>query len=62
MSQLSYLLLSFCFLPHLFDGELEIKEGLLYELILLSIDPAVAKEFWSGWIIFKYAGTENSEV
>lgn len=62
MSELSYLLLSFFSLPHLFDGELEIKEGLHSELILLSTDLAVAKEFWCGCIIFKYAGTGNSEV
>lgn len=64
MSQLSYLLLSVfsLLLSHLFDGELETKEGLLPELILLSTDPAVAKEFWCGCIIFKYAGTGNSEV
>lgn len=58
MSQLSYLLLSFFSLPHLFDGELEIKEGPLSELIFLSTDLAVAKEFWCGCIILNMQGQE----
>lgn len=62
MSQLSYLCFFLSLLSYLFDGELESEEGLLPELIHLSTDPEVAKEFWCGCIIFKYAGTGNSEV
>lgn len=45
---------------HLFDGELE-KKGLLSGLILLSTDPAVAKEVQCGCIVFKYTGTRKPE-
>jgi len=62
MSQLSHLFLGF-FPPHchLFDGQLERKERLLSGLILLSIDPAVAKEVQCGCIFFKYTGSRKPE-
>lgn len=46
---------------YLFDRELERKEGLLSGLILLSTDPAVAREVQCGFIVLKCTGTRKPE-